>query len=100
LERLVRQRLIVRVDHSEDRRRTVLRLTALGKRANRAKRGTVEFAIAEALAGVSDRDRAAARRVLARLADHLEPSASDKRESQAFRGRPKVGQRSEGRLHA
>jgi DNA-binding MarR family transcriptional regulator len=100
LERLVRQRLILRVDHPGDRRRAVLRLTALGKRANKVKRGTVESAIAEALDGVSDRDRAAARRVLARLADHLEPSASVKREPQSFRSRPGVGQRSEGRLHA
>jgi DNA-binding MarR family transcriptional regulator len=90
LERLVQQRLIVRADHSDDRRRAVLRLTALGKRANRAKRGTVESAIAAALAGVSDRDRAAARRVLARLADHLAPAASDNRAPQGFRSRPRV----------
>jgi DNA-binding MarR family transcriptional regulator len=66
LERLVRQRLIVRVDHPTDRRRAVLRLTTLGKRANKVTRGTVESAITEALAGVSYHDRAAARRVLAR----------------------------------
>jgi len=100
LERLVQQRLIVRVDHPRDRRRAVLRLTALGRRANKVRRGTVESAIAEALAGVSDRDRAAARRVLARLADHLEPLATDKREPQASRSQPRVGRRSEGRLHA
>ena len=100
LERLIRQRLIVRVEHPDDRRRAVLRLTALGKRANRAKRGTVESAIADALAGVSDRDRAAARRVLARLADHLEPSTVDKRGPRAFRSRTRVGPRPEGRLDA
>jgi hypothetical protein len=36
----------------------------------------VESAVADALKGVSARDRAAARRVLGRLARHLEPAAA------------------------
>jgi DNA-binding MarR family transcriptional regulator len=100
LERLAQQRLIVRVDHPRDRRRAVLRLTPLGRRANTVTHGTVESAIAEALAGVSGRDRAAARRVLARLAEHLEPAATAEGEPQAFRSRPRAGRRSGGRAHA
>jgi hypothetical protein len=53
----------------------------------------VESAIAEALDGVSDRDRTAAIRVLTRLAEHLEPSASREREPHAIRRRPRVGQK-------
>ena len=100
LQRLVQQQLLVRVDHPRDRRRAVLRLTARGTHANKMKHGTVESAIAEALEGVSDRDRLAARRVLARLADHLEPSASGKQEQHAFRSRPIGGRKSGGRRHA
>jgi DNA-binding MarR family transcriptional regulator len=73
LRRLVHQKLLDRVDDPRDRRRAVLRLTRRGARANALRRGTVESVIAEALKGVSARDRAAARRVLGRLADHLEP---------------------------
>jgi DNA-binding MarR family transcriptional regulator len=75
LQRLVAQRLLLRVEDRRDRRRAVLRLTARGARANAASRGTVESAVREALEGVSARDRTATRRVLQRLARHLEPSA-------------------------
>ena len=76
IQRLVAQRLLARADDPRDRRRAVLRLTSRGSRANAVRRGTVEGAIAEALAGVSPRDRSATKRVLARLAAHLElPSA-------------------------
>jgi MarR family transcriptional regulator, organic hydroperoxide resistance regulator len=75
LERLVRQQLLTRADDPADRRRAVLRLTTLGARTNAIKRDTVEFAIANALVGVSARDRAATRRTLARIASHLEPAA-------------------------
>jgi MarR family transcriptional regulator, organic hydroperoxide resistance regulator len=74
LRRLVVQRLLLRVDDPRDRRRAILRLTARGARINDDSRGTVEAAVAEALAGVGARDRAATRRVLERLARHLEPS--------------------------
>jgi DNA-binding MarR family transcriptional regulator len=74
LRRLVAQRLVSRVDDPEDRRRAVLRLTARGARANTITRGTVEAALTQALDSVSDRDRLAARRVLERLADHLDRS--------------------------
>ena len=71
IQRLISQRLLARTDDPNDRRRAVLRLTSRGARVNAVRQGTVEAAITDALAGVSDRDRAAARRVLHRLAAHL-----------------------------
>jgi DNA-binding MarR family transcriptional regulator len=56
-----------------DRRFALLRLTPQGQRANRANRGTIEAAVTTALRAVSARDRAATARVLARLAEHLDP---------------------------
>jgi DNA-binding MarR family transcriptional regulator len=76
LQRLVGQRRLARSDHPGDRRRAVLRLTKRGARVNAARQGTVEAAIAQALQGISDRDRMATRRVLERLAAHLEPAAT------------------------
>jgi DNA-binding MarR family transcriptional regulator len=73
LQRLVEQQLVARSGAPGDRRRAVLRLTKRGARVNAAQHGTVEAAIAQALEGVSDRDRMATRRVLERLAAHLEP---------------------------
>lgn len=75
LQRLVAQRLLVRIDDPRDRRRAQLRLTVAGARANAPDSGTVEAAVAEALAGTSARDRAATRRVLMRLAEHLDKGA-------------------------
>jgi DNA-binding MarR family transcriptional regulator len=80
LQRLIAQKLLARTNDPADRRRAVLRLTAPGTRANAARAGTVEQAIARALAGVSAKDRQATRRVLERLAQHLDdgtPSARD-----------------------
>ena len=75
LQRLVAQRLLAREDDVRDRRRAVLRLTKRGAQVNARRRGTVESAVADVLAGVNDRDRAATRRVLERLAQRLgEPS--------------------------
>jgi DNA-binding MarR family transcriptional regulator len=76
LQRLVAQRLLVRVADSADRRRAVLRLAPKGARANAKRRGTVEAAVAAALADVQPADRLAARRVLERLAEHLGANAS------------------------
>jgi DNA-binding MarR family transcriptional regulator len=75
-QRLVEQRLLARSDHPGDRRRAVLHLTRRGARVNAARQGTVEAAVAAALEGISDRDRMATRRVLARLAAHLEPAGA------------------------
>ncbi len=72
LQRLVDQRLLARADDPLDRRRAVLRLPPRGARANAVRRGTVEAAVAEALAGVGARDLAATRRVLERLANQLQ----------------------------
>jgi DNA-binding MarR family transcriptional regulator len=74
LQRLVAQRLLARSDDPRDRRRAVLSLTTRGTGVNAVRHGTVEAAIAAALEGVSPRDRTATRRVLARLAAHLEPA--------------------------
>lgn len=79
LQRLITQGLLARVDDPRDRRRAVLRLTAAGARANRVSRGTVESAIAAALEDVNDRDRLATRRVLARLAGHLDAPPAGRR---------------------
>jgi DNA-binding MarR family transcriptional regulator len=75
LQRLVGQRLLVRADDPADRRRAVLHLSKRGVGVNAARQGTVEAAIAQALDGTSDRDRMATKRVLERLAAHLEPPA-------------------------
>jgi DNA-binding MarR family transcriptional regulator len=77
LQRLIAQRLLERTNDPGDRRRAVLRLTPRGARANAVSGGTVESAIAEALSGVSDRDRTATKRVLDRLASHLNGSAAE-----------------------
>jgi DNA-binding MarR family transcriptional regulator len=71
IHRLVTQGLLARAADPRDRRRAILRLTRRGARANASRRTTVESAVADALDGVSRRDRAAARRVLERLAQHL-----------------------------
>ena len=73
LQRLAAQRLLLRVSHATDRRRAVLALTARGERVNALQGGTVEAGIARALARAAERDRAATKRVLEHLAEHLEP---------------------------
>lgn len=75
LQRLIAQRLLQRLHDPTDRRRAVLNLTSRGVRANAVKAGTVESAIAAALADVSAADRVIAKRVLERLAAGL--GASD-----------------------
>jgi DNA-binding MarR family transcriptional regulator len=72
LDRLTAQRLIVRSEHSRDRRRAVLSLTARGRQVNGVKRGTVEAAVRQALRDVADRDRDVSRRVLETLCEALE----------------------------
>jgi DNA-binding MarR family transcriptional regulator len=86
IQRLVAQRLLARSDDPGDRRRAVLRLTKRGIRANAVRHGTVEAAVAAALAGVSLQDRTAARRVLERLAAHLESTAA---QGSSRRSRPR-----------
>ena len=86
LQRLVAQRLLARSDDLSDRRRAVLRLTTRGARVNVARQGTVEAAVAQALEGIGDRDRMATKRVLERLAAHLEPAATP---GPARRSRPR-----------
>ena len=76
LQRLIGQKLVRRIDDPRDRRRAVLHLTARGTRANAVDDGTVEAAIALFLQDVSGHDRLVAKRVLERLADHLERRAN------------------------
>ena len=71
IQRLVGQGLLVRTADPADRRRARLRLSPAGARVNRRRGGTVEAAVARALAVTADADRDAARRVLARLAEQL-----------------------------
>jgi DNA-binding MarR family transcriptional regulator len=75
LQRLLNQRLLRRSADPRDRRRAVLHLTARGATVNAANQRTVEAAVRRALAAVPARDRAVARRALARLAGQLEESA-------------------------
>lgn len=75
LQRLVAQRLLRRADDPRDRRRAMLWLTAGGARVNATTRGTIEEAVGNALNGATSRDRAAARRVLERLAQCLDAPA-------------------------
>jgi DNA-binding MarR family transcriptional regulator len=93
VQRLAAQRLLTRAEDPNDRRRAVLRLTKRGARVNVARQGTVEAAIALALSGLSDGDRMATKRVLERLAAHLEPGAAHGpgRRSHAGRGPRKEG---------
>jgi DNA-binding MarR family transcriptional regulator len=76
LQRLVSQRLLIRIADPADRRRAVLRLAPKGGQINGKRRGTVESAVAAVLADVAPADRLAARRVLERLAQHLGANAS------------------------
>jgi DNA-binding MarR family transcriptional regulator len=68
LQRVVDQQLVRRTGDPGDARRAVLRLTVKGRQVNAKRRGTVEAAVARALAAAAPADRAAARRVLERLA--------------------------------
>jgi DNA-binding MarR family transcriptional regulator len=77
LQRLVAQGLLQRIDDPSDRRRAILRLTPSGTRANAVKRGTVESAVAAALAQVAANDRDATRRVLERLAEKLDVAVGE-----------------------
>jgi DNA-binding MarR family transcriptional regulator len=90
LQRLVAQRLLARSGDPRDRRRAVLGLTKRGTRVNAARRGTVEAAIAQALDGISERDRAATRRVLERLAAHLEPATMQEPAARPSRARSRT----------
>lgn len=77
LQRLVAQRLLVRVAAPSDRRRAVLRLTPRGARVNGKRRGTIEAAVAAALSRARPADRLAARRILQRLAERLGANAAE-----------------------
>jgi DNA-binding MarR family transcriptional regulator len=71
LQRLTSSGLLARTTYADDRRRSLLHLTTRGARVNAIGRGTVEAAVRRTLQQVSDTDRAATRRVLTALAQHL-----------------------------
>lgn len=79
LQRLVAQGLLERSSDPTDRRRAVLRLTTGGARINAVRRGTVEAAVARALDGVSQANRAATARVLEQIAAQLNALAVTRR---------------------
>jgi hypothetical protein len=63
--------------HAQISCHAVLRLTSRGARVNAKRRGTIEAAVAAALAQTWPADRLAARRVLQRLAEHLGANAAE-----------------------
>ena len=73
LRRLERRGLLTRGRDHRDRRRAVLGLSAAGRQLDVEAAGTIESAIGEVLAGRSDRETAAVRRVLVALAERLDP---------------------------
>ena len=77
LQRLVEQKLLSRVAHADDRRRSVLHLTARGARINRPTVGIVETAIAAALRSLDASDALCAERALTAIAARLDrPTAA------------------------
>ncbi|MEP7116343.1 MAG: MarR family transcriptional regulator [Acidobacteriota bacterium] len=86
LRRLIAQGLLVRRDDPDDRRRAVLRLTAAGSRANIRHAGTVETAVAEALAAADVTDVYGAQQVLGRLASLLDGAAVEASSTAIGRG--------------
>jgi DNA-binding MarR family transcriptional regulator len=69
---LQRRRLVTRTRSTDDSRRIHLTLTAGGQALNRSRSGTVEAAVRRTLAATTGAERAAAARVLDRLAKDLE----------------------------
>ncbi|MBI4265811.1 MAG: winged helix-turn-helix transcriptional regulator [Acidobacteria bacterium] len=82
LQRLVRQRLLIRSADRADRRRAVLALTTRGARLNAANRRTVEARVGLALKRVGARDRAITRLVLEEITRHLDGPAAPARRTQ------------------
>jgi DNA-binding MarR family transcriptional regulator len=76
VDRLASRGLLTRRVHPHDRRRQMLVLTARGRRIERRKSGTVEYAVRRALASLPRAKVAAAREVLDRIARALAPDAN------------------------
>lgn len=71
LARLQRRGAIRRIMDPRDKRRTRFTLTALGRKIDRQRRGTVESAVRRALARTEDHDVEYALRVLGLLVEEL-----------------------------
>lgn len=76
LQRLVDRGLIERRGDPADRRRTLLRLTARGRRVDEQRSGTIEAAVRRALRQLDETQLRAAETVLALIAGELEREAA------------------------
>jgi DNA-binding MarR family transcriptional regulator len=72
LHRLVAQRLLQRRNDPADARRALFQLTPRGQLVNKARGETIEAAVAAALRAASAVERSATRRLLERIASHLD----------------------------
>lgn len=71
VERLERQGFVQRRSDSRDRRRSLLGLTAEGRRVNLSMEGTIEAAVQRTMQSADPEDLGATRRVLERIVDDL-----------------------------
>lgn len=76
LKRLERSKLVRRRSDPRDRRRALFGLTPSGKQLAGLADGTVEFAAQQVLSGLSKDEVNAARNLLKKLAETLDPPAS------------------------
>lgn len=79
LDRMEREGLIVRTRDHEDRRQIRVEMTAEGRTMHRRLRIKANAVGSRATAGISERDEATLRRVLARLRDNLGGVHADER---------------------
>jgi MarR family transcriptional regulator, transcriptional regulator for hemolysin len=79
LDRMEREGLIVRTRDDDDRRQIHVRLTPKGRTLHRRLRTTAQAVGSRATAGITERDEAILRRVLARLRDNLGGVDADER---------------------
>jgi MarR family transcriptional regulator, organic hydroperoxide resistance regulator len=75
IERLVARQLLLRAPHPTDGRRSLLRLSARGRRFDREMPGTVEYHVRRALAALPAARVAAAKQVLEAVLREVDPSA-------------------------
>jgi DNA-binding MarR family transcriptional regulator len=91
LGRLVDRGLLTRQADPDDARRALFGLTPAGKKLDALRSGTIEAKVRHALGKVPPREIAAARRVLAALAQALDGAAPSQRRPAGSRARPRKG---------
>jgi MarR family transcriptional regulator for hemolysin len=79
LDRMEREGLIVRTRDADDRRQIRVDMTSNGRALHSRLRTTAHAVGARANAGITERDQATLRRVLARLRDNLGGADADER---------------------